>query len=102
MSSSLRYIDPSNGRVVIKQHVCSPFEIGFLLHCYGRCDEFPYINTYVGQAAITRFVAAELVRPSGARCGFELTNGGKLYVDALMAVPLPVRGWTMPGADDDV
>lgn len=32
----------------------------------------------------------------GVECDFEITEGGRMYVEALKAVPLPVQVWVMP------
>lgn len=77
----------------------TPLEIEILLHYYYTGGEdFPRRNAPAAQEAIARFLNLGLLEvashPTGAQ--YHATKGVEVYVEALMAVPLPVRKWLIP------
>jgi hypothetical protein len=83
----------------------TPLGIEIMLHYYCRADdyprqEFPAVGTelanLVGAGVLARGPHPKLRDHEPTR--FHLTEGGEVYVEALKAVPLPVRKWVMPEA----
>lgn len=77
----------------------SPNDIDVMLHYYGSRSVHPRIDAPAVRDAIDRFLKAGLFTQSDLADVYEVTEGGRMYVDALRAVPLPERLWTMPKSD---
>lgn len=74
----------------------SPNDIEVMIHCYGTRSVHPRIDAPAVQSAIERFLAAGLPIQTDESGIFEATDGGKLFVEALCAVPWPERRWVLP------
>lgn len=79
----------------------TPLQIDILLHyhCSG-CDyrEGDYSAPAVREAIDWMRAESQLIEndnESARRC-YKLSERGQVYVNALMAVPLPVQVWVMP------
>lgn len=76
----------------------SPLQIEILLHYYCRADDYRRgdFSAPAVRDAITDFNIRDLLRLSSrAGSSYELSAGGRLYVDALMDVPLPHKEWVL-------
>lgn len=75
----------------------SPGEIEILLHYWCCPTLHPRADiAYVGET-LQRFIDAGLfVRSEKSGSGVDATEGCKVLVDALCAVPFPVQRWVMP------
>lgn len=85
----------------------SPLELDILLHYHARTNEYadgdPYVMTAPAvRDAINRFVGEDGLlkyrdRQQSGRSGtYELTERGRVYVEHVLALPLPVQTWKMP------
>lgn len=80
----------------------SPFEIKILLHIYTTPAEFPLSERSVPlhRETTSRFMDDGLITASGVCCQdehpFKLTERGRVYLDAMMSLPLPEQRWVMP------
>ena len=81
----------------------TPFELDILLHYYSRADDHPVMfdNPPIWPQTRDHFKAEELLgeRPADKRHGdalYYLTERGKAYIEAVLALPLPVQVWVMP------
>lgn len=81
----------------------TPLEIEILLHYYGHSDDYRQgdFSAPAVRDAIDRFKGhMELLEPEGqlgqVHHMYRLTERGKVYVEALMVIPLPVKAWKMP------
>lgn len=81
----------------------TPFELDILLHYYGHADDHSVMfdNPPIWTATRDAFKAEELLgeRPagkSGSDSLYYLTDRGKAYIEAVLAVPLPVSRWVLP------
>lgn len=79
----------------------TPLAIEIMLHYHSRADDFPRLEASAVQETIAEFVAAGMLAEGpntflNQRTKFHITEGGQMYVAALMAVPLPVQRWVMP------
>lgn len=77
----------------------TPIKLEILMH-YDRCLD-DYRNGDFGNAdvryAIDDLVKAKLIDPTPSKyASFVLSDRGRCYVDALLAIPLPVPVWAMP------
>jgi hypothetical protein len=76
--------------------VMTPLEIKLMLHFYAVAE--PYNGPEAGRAVyaeiVTYFMSLGLIEP--CKHGHHTTEGGVVYVKALMAVPLPVQQWVIP------
>lgn len=83
-------------------------EINILMHYVARCDDYhdgsSTLDAPAVRGAVNNFVERGLLAHSDPAFDFEgrrymPTDGARMYVEALKAVPLPLRAWTMPSAD---
>jgi hypothetical protein len=76
----------------------TPYEIEFLLHYYYSPNDFPNLDCGAARDAIDKFLKLGLIcicllpkrRYHGNHEALEV------YVNALCAVPLPVKKWVIP------
>lgn len=75
----------------------TPLKIEIVLFYFARMADHPFM---VGDAPIRDQVEAELLADGliqrGQERRFEPTDRARAYVEALMAMPLPVQRWVMP------
>lgn len=73
----------------------TPLEIGIMLHYYCRADD--YNDGDFSAPAVTEaldlFVEKELLKHNTIEVAFEITEGGRMYVESLMKVPIPKKVW---------
>lgn len=77
----------------------SPLEIEIILHYHISGVDHDRMTAPAVVDAIRRFMAAGLMQPktgSQHKRSYELTDGGRMLVDALCSVPFPVQKWVMP------
>lgn len=82
----------------------TPLGIQIMLHYYAHADQFRGgdFSPPAVRAELEAFVEAGLlmqlvIRGSSVEnYSFEITDGGRVYVEALKRVPLPRRIWAMP------
>jgi hypothetical protein len=78
----------------------TPYEIGILLHVYACRGPFTVSTSApIFHPTLDQMEAAQLIRPRAdvvepGDCGYEITDRGMVYVEALTSLPLPV--WAMP------
>lgn len=77
----------------------TPSDIEVLLHYHCSPTPHPRASTPAVKAATNAFRSMGLIHlqpdfKSNHR--YETTEGGKILVEALCAVPFPVKRWTMP------
>jgi len=78
----------------------SPLEIQILLHYYvSRADHpnlgYPALHDVV-ENFLSKGLLVERQQGDSGDGAYEITDGGRLYVQTLMDVPLPVQKWVMP------
>jgi hypothetical protein len=73
----------------------TPVHIEVLMHCHYRCEALP--STPAFKQAVEFFMLHGLIEPCGQAGQYRTTRGGQILVDALCAVPLPVKDWVMVG-----
>lgn len=77
-----------------------PLEINLMLHHYARIG--PYTRPSPAADEFQRvLVERGLLTEPDAEGNREVTEGGAMYVQALMAVPYPRQVWAMPKANED-
>lgn len=80
----------------------TPYEIRALLHYYASNKDHGDLNRNppIWRPTIESFLAQGLiVATSGLAVVYEITDRGRIYVEALQRVPLPVQRWVMPDAE---
>ena len=88
----------------------TPLEIDIILHYYAIAEDYrggDHSAPAVGEA-IKRFISADMLRPATPNPedrllavrppAYVVTERGRIYVEALQAVPLPIQKWVMPEA----
>lgn len=78
-----------------------PIEIEILIHYYTRADD--YREGDFSAPAIREIIDSFSAGPDSliersthrGQC-YTVSDRGRVYVEALMAVPLPVRAWVIP------
>lgn len=78
----------------------TPLKISILIHYYCSPTDIDNVDSPAVQEAINEFIKLSLMFHSATH----LTNqkyeanreAVKVYIEALEAVPLPVRGWSIP------
>lgn len=73
----------------------SPNDIEVLLHCHCTPGPHQRLDAPAVLDAVTRFLDAGLIERV-APSEYRTTEGGRVLVEALCAVPWPVRRWVMP------
>lgn len=85
-----------------------PIDIEVLLHYYTRADDYrdgdfsapavrELIDSFVGELDLLRASTRE--RKFGQPMAtYEITERGKVYIEALMQIELPIQKWVMPDA----
>ncbi len=81
----------------------TPNDIEVMLHYYTSPVGHPRIHASAVRDAVERFVNAGLLvhkndTPTTVNDlnAYEVTKGGRMYVEALCAVPIPTQQWVMP------
>lgn len=78
----------------------SPLEIEILLWYFARCSDFrdgDFSAPAVRGAIDTFRDVDKLIEPiASGIASYQLTERGKAYVNALLAIPLPVCRWEIP------
>ena len=83
------------------------FKLHILIHYYYKTVDFQHGNftaTPVRDALQDLqkdYLIVLTDKSANARTTYELTVRGRIYVEALMRVPLPVQAWTMPAPYGD-
>lgn len=81
----------------------TPFEIEIMLHYYYRPRYFRDgdFSAPASRSALESFCENGLLREAPVNAGalYEITERGRVYVEALKSVPLPIQVWIMPTAD---
>jgi hypothetical protein len=80
----------------------TPIEIKILLHYYTMPGDYTGVGegSVSHEQALDRFLQLGLLeRSNEPGQQYTATEGVKVYVEALMAVPLPERKWVIPGSD---
>lgn len=81
----------------------APMELSMAIHYFVRADDFPGVVAGLGPqtGCVSRLLEAGLIEatPDGP-AAFAATDGMRVYIDALLAVPYPVKKWVMPGDDE--
>jgi hypothetical protein len=72
-------------------------DIGLLLWCYWSIESFPATHHFSVNHAAGRLIDAGLLTIGGGR--HEVTDRGRVYVEAIRALPLPQQRWLMPVGD---
>lgn len=81
----------------------SPLVIRIMLFHAGRAPDDGKLGTVFDEprspasAEVEETLATSSLLRKLSDGTFEITEGGRMYVEALQAVPLPVRRWQMPG-----
>lgn len=77
---------------------CTELELMMLIHYYCIGEDFRGLEYPSQRRAIERFKDEELIalEAPGCRRTYRLTEKGKVFVKALMAVPFPVCEWRVP------
>lgn len=70
-------------------------EIGLHYHCIAVGD-FPRLDAPACQEMVAWMVEAGLLNPVNGDRRYEPTDGLRVWVEALCAVPFPVRRWILP------
>lgn len=84
----------------------TPFELDILLHYYAHVDDHPVmfdrppIWPETRDAFKAQGLLAEKDPDSDRKALYHLTNRGRAYIEAILAMPLPVQVWVMPNAID--
>ena len=79
----------------------SPLQIELLLHIAARNERIPGEQHPSQHDSLIGFLDEKVITRSPSRvCGFELTERGEAYVRFLLALPLPVAHWRIPGPLD--
>jgi hypothetical protein len=78
----------------------TPFELDILLHYYARADEHHAVveNPPIWRESRQWFIDSNLLkaRTDLRANSYEVTERGKVYIEAILALPLPVATWRMP------
>lgn len=81
--------------------VC-PGALKELLHYY--TTSMHYADCAGGRSFMPELMEAGLMavehNPDGRQQGYVVTEKGRVYIEALLALPLPVQVWTIPGRDE--
>ncbi len=82
----------------------TPFELDILLHYYGHADDHPVVarNPPIWKETRDAFREKGLLETDTtmeSTATYRLTERGKAYIDAMLALPLPVQIWVMPPTD---
>lgn len=84
----------------------TPLQIKMMLHYF--CCAGPYAEKDQHHATSdavllqrTQLIAEGMLSPTRCQSGFHVTERGRVYVEALQAVPLPINKWVMPGGEDE-
>ena len=79
----------------------TPLQIEMLLHYYSRADDYrdgdfsaPAVREALEGFKRDELLAADQADPP--RTCYVITERGRVYVEALRAVPMPERRWVMP------
>lgn len=80
-----------------------PIDIEVLLHYYTRADDFrqgdftaPAVRELIDSFREKYGLLEHTPEGVGGRSAYRLTERGKFYIEALLAVPLPVSKWIIP------
>ena len=81
----------------------TPLEIDIMLHYYARADDYrqgDFDAPAVRQAIDIFRGPLNLLEPAEDKsyANYRITERGKVFVQALMNVPLPVQTWAMPAS----
>jgi hypothetical protein len=82
----------------------TPLKISILLHYYACGDDFRGgdFSAPAVREAISEFTASDLLAPTPLESDngpeFTITERGRVYVEALRAVPLPEKRWVVPAS----
>ncbi len=85
----------------------SPFELDILLHYYSRRDDHPVLadNPPIWTSTRGKMKSDGLLGENDpVKVGeplYYLTERGKVYIEAILSLPLPVQQWVMPNAGSD-
>ncbi len=84
-----------------RMRAMTPLQIEMLLHYYSRADDYRDgdFSAPAVQEALEGFKRDELLAADQAgppRTCYVITERGRVYVEALRAVPMPERRWVMP------
>jgi len=71
----------------------TPNDIEIMIHYHGSRTVHPRINAPAVGESIQRFLSAGLLVETDVEGIYDTTEGGRMYVEALCAVPLPVQRW---------
>jgi hypothetical protein len=74
----------------------TPLEIEILLNYHYRDDEPPNADSPAQKEALDNFVHAGILGRRDDGTHWANQRALKLYIDAICAVPLPVRVWQLP------
>lgn len=80
----------------------TPLQLTMMLHYYAIAEPYALRQPeHAGSAAVRdqrhELVMLELLRPvCGNASGYEVTDKGRAFVDALKSTPLPVCKWIIP------
>lgn len=81
------------------------YEIGILLHYYVKCEDHPDIerNPPIWRPTIDNFISHNLLEhntraaaPGDVAPTYAVTERGRVFMEALQGVPLPIKKWVMP------
>ena len=75
----------------------TPFEIQFMLEL--NCRPMPEPPVPIGASTIDLLMRDGMIESYAGSVNeqhYVLTDGGKLYIAALIALPIPIRKWVMP------
>lgn len=80
----------------------TPLQLEMLLHYYASADDFRDgdFGAPSVREAIAHFKAAEMLTISDgtSNATYSITERGRVYVEAVLAVPMPERRWVMPSS----
>lgn len=79
----------------------TPLQIEMLLHYYSRADDYRDgdFSAPAVREALEGFKRDELLEEDKAdtpRTCYVITERGRVYIEAIRAIPLPERRWVMP------
>lgn len=81
------------------------YKLNILIHYAYKAVDFQDGNSTLVRDALQDLLKDYLIvltdKSANTRTTYELTVRGRIYVEALLRVPLPVQAWTMPAPYGD-
>ncbi len=76
----------------------TPYEIDILMHYYTRPTDHSGIHdgNQLWRDTMADFLTLGLLDPNGNDTAYVLGERGRVFIEAIIALPLPERLWVMP------